>query len=300
MIKYNGAKDLRMNEKSKKFAVIVVNDKSGRSKSAGVDKLRKTMLKSYAVRVYHITDTDGFSYVPCDLVAVFGGDGTLNSIVNMYADKNTPLVYIPSGTLNECSKNGEGRFEMKSLGKADGKYFAYVFAAGTFTPLGYSVDNRLKKKIKSLAYIIGTLKELRVFRIPATITADGTTRKNEYALIMALKSKQCFNLKFNRAYKKTGGLYLLTIAAPKHDKILGLIELFFPYFRAFFVGFSKEYSSKRMNFSKIEKATVTLEGDVAFCVDGEKRVLNKNVEITEQRVNTPITVISRRCFGKLK
>lgn len=62
------------------------------------------MLKTYDVRVFHITDGEGFSYVPCDVIAVFGGDGTLNSVVNMYADKETKIIYVPSGTLNECSK----------------------------------------------------------------------------------------------------------------------------------------------------------------------------------------------------
>lgn len=163
------------------------------------------MLKTYDVRVFHITEGEGFSYVPCDVIAVFGGDGTLNSVVNMYADKETKIIYVPSGTLNECSKNADGHFEIRSLGHADEKYFTYVLATGTFTPLGYNVDNKLKRKIKALAYILGVFKELKVYRIPAKICADGKTQKDEYSLIMAIKSKQCFNLKFNRAYKKRAG-----------------------------------------------------------------------------------------------
>ena len=53
-----------MDNEKKKFAVIVVNDKSGRGKRANVDKLKKTMLKTYDVRVFHITEGEGFSYVP--------------------------------------------------------------------------------------------------------------------------------------------------------------------------------------------------------------------------------------------
>ena len=147
-----------MDNEKKKFAVIVVNDKSGRGKRANVDKLKKTMLKTYDVRVSHITDGEGFSYVPCDVIAVFGGDGTLNSVVNMYADKETKIIYVPSGTLNECSKNADGHFEIRSLGHADEKYFTYVLATGTFTPLGYNVDNKLKRKIIALAYILGVFK----------------------------------------------------------------------------------------------------------------------------------------------
>ena len=143
-------------------------------------------------------------------------------------------------------------------------------------------------------------KELKVYRIPAKICADGKTQKGEYSLIMAIKSKQCFNLKFNRAYKKTGGIYLLTIAAPKHDKLLGLIELFFPYFRAFFVGFSKEYSSKRIKFLKINNANITIECGATFCVDGEKRDMPQSFNIAESGLNPPITVISKRCFDKLQ
>lgn len=57
-----------MDNEKKKFAVIVVNDKSGRGKRANVDKLKKTMLNTYDVRVFHITDGEGFSYVPCDVI----------------------------------------------------------------------------------------------------------------------------------------------------------------------------------------------------------------------------------------
>lgn len=289
-----------MSETKNKLALIVVNDKSGRSKSASVDKLKKTLLKDYEVKTIHISDGMVFSYKPCDLIAVFGGDGTLYSIVNMYSDTDTRIVYVPSGTLNECAKNGEGRFEIRSLGRAEGKLFTYVLATGTFTPLGYKVDNRLKRKIKSLAYILGAFKELKVYRIPAEITANGRTEKGEYSLIMAIKSKQCFNLKFNRAYKKTGGIYLLTIRAPKHDKLLGLIELFFPYFRAFFIGFSKEHTSKRIAFVKIDEAKISTKTPMTFCVDGEKRDMPKNFIISKTTVNPPITVISKRCFDKLK
>lgn len=289
-----------MNKEKKKLAIIVVNDKSGRGKRANVDKLKKTMLKSYDVRVYHITDGEGFSYVPCDVLAVFGGDGTLNSVVNMYADKKTKIIYVPSGTLNECAKNADGHFEIKSLGLADEKYFTYVLATGTFTPLGYSVDNKLKRKIKALAYILGVFRELKVYRISAKINADGKTQNGVYSLIMAIKSKQCFNLKFNRMYKKTGGIYLLTIAAPKHDKLLGLIELFFPYFRAFFIGFSKEYSSKRIKFLKINNASIAIEDGATFCVDGERRDMPESFNISESSVNPPITVISKRCFDKMQ
>ena len=30
-----------------------------------------------------------------DLVVCCGGDGTLNSVVNMYADKETKIIYVP-------------------------------------------------------------------------------------------------------------------------------------------------------------------------------------------------------------
>lgn len=272
--------------------LIVINDKSGRSGKINVEILKKAYGKGYDADVVHIGDRF-YPFAPAERVVVLGGDGTLNSIVNAYYGTETEIIYIPTGTLNECAKKNKCDFVLDNCGKADNKYFTYVLAAGTFTPLGYSVDNRLKKKIKAFAYVLGVFRELKVSRIPAVITSSGKTESGEYSLIMAIKSKQCFGLKFNRAFDKDNGLYMLTVKAPASNGIAGLIKLFFPYFRAFFIGFSKEYHSKTMDFIRIKKAEFSFMKSETFCSDGEKRIMPKKFSIEEAELSPHVTVVTK-------
>ncbi len=293
---------------SNKKCVIVINHLSGGYKSANEQNLKKLFGKGYQTSVFHIESNTHFKKEDVDRVVVCGGDGTFNSIINLYRNTQTEIVYCPFGTLNETSKNGEdekGIFVIDVCGETQSEngngYFSYVLASGTFTPLGYTVDKKMKQKIKSLAYVSHIAKQLKVARINATLTIDDKQiEKQEYCLVMALHSKQCFGLKFNRMFKPNDKrMYLLTIKAPKHNGLLGLIEMFFSFFRAFFVGFTKPYQSKKMTFTPFESLHVTLDNPTDFCVDGEKWTMPTSFTVTPITLSPKVKVYTQYSVNRL-
>lgn len=153
--------------------------------------------------------------------------------------------------------------------------FSYVLAAGSFTPIGYMADAGLKRRLGALAYVFQIIKQYRIYRIPAEIDVGEKKFDGEFSLIMALKSPRCFGFRFNRAFdpESVSG-HLVAIRSPKHGGIVGLAEMFFPFFRVFFMGLKREREGKIL-FKKIYSCNVVQKRDETYCRDGEKYVCPK-------------------------
>ena len=234
--------------------------------------------------------------------------GTLNdkAKASRYAHTKTECPSC-SDTLPQEKKIVLGNFK-KDSGSA--KIFTYVLAAGSFTPIGYTSSIRAKQKHGTLAYISHIVKEYRPHRLNANIVCelasseDGNTSsksakstdnefykaKNkdktancantdkiaysgEYTLIMFLKSPRCFGFNCNKGFdSESASGHLIAIRSPKHNGILGCIEMFFPFFRVFFMGLKKERDG-RIIYRKINSARVETKDDFIYCKDGEKEPL---------------------------
>ena len=215
-----------------------------------------------------------------DALAVCGGDGTFNNAINSIRDKKLDFIYIPCGTLNDPAKTlqltSKLRDENRSIRRVDigeigGTLFSYVAAAGSFTAIGYKTNIKMKKKIKVLAYLFEVLREYKVHHIKAKIQTENSCHEGVYTLIMAINSQRCFGFNFNKMYDhRSGKAHLLLIKAPKGKGLLSMIKMFFPFFRAFFIGFKKPYKSKNIVFEEFSQAKVSLEDVRTFTIDGEK------------------------------
>ncbi|HHT82888.1 MAG TPA: hypothetical protein GXZ92_00285 [Clostridiales bacterium] len=222
-------------------------------------------------------------------LAVCGGDGTFNSAVNATRGLNLEITYIPCGTLNDTAKTLRLTSKLKTdqrkirrvdIGEIGGTLFTYVAAAGTFTAIGYSARNRLKRKIKFLAYLWQVLKEYKVHHIKAKIKINDKVFDDTYTLIMAINSQRCFGFNFNHLYSHNSGkAHLLLIRSPKGKGLLSKIKIFFPFFRAFFIGFKKEHWGRVINFVEFSKAEIELGQKQDFTVDGEKITLEGKADI---------------------
>lgn len=112
-----------------------------------------------------------------DMIVCFGGDGTLNEVINgiMRTNARPLLGYIPAGTTNDfaqsmqISKNpvkaaraiGKGRPRFFDLGYfADSRYFTYVASFGAFTRVSYSTPQKTKNRIGHLAYVFEGIRSL--------------------------------------------------------------------------------------------------------------------------------------------
>ncbi|MDE5601116.1 MAG: hypothetical protein K2J16_01305 [Clostridia bacterium] len=282
---------------------IIINDMSGNIARVDGDMLTSVFGGGFEVEVFHLKRRTVFKNVSkYDRIVLCGGDGTLNGIINCKKREDAEIFYCPYGTLNELATGNsqEADYLLPDVGRAGDKLFSYVFACGIFTPLGYIVKNKHKQKFKALAYITKVIGQYKLYNIGAKLNVDGKTYDGNYTLIMAIDSPKCFGFNFNKMFKLDDGrLHLLTIAAPKHKGLLGKIRVFFPLFRAFFIGFKKPYRSKMMFFDEFKHLNVELRQDTAFCADGEKVDMSGTFDIEPTRLATPIRIIAQSEIEKM-
>lgn len=281
-----------------KRCIVVINDMSGGYKSIKEDDLIEAFGSGYQTTVFHMTKECPFKYTEAERIVVCGGDGTFSRMINRYKGKPTEIIYCPCGTLNETSKrdkDGTGDFIISDCGEAADKIFSYVLATGTFTPLGYAVGNGTKKKWKAYAYIANAFRQLKVWRVNAKITCDGEKFDGQYCLLMALDSPQCFGLHFNKLFcPNDKKMHLLMVKAPRFNGFFGLAEMFFSFFRAFFIGFKKPYRSKKMIFKEFSELSVETDKEYVFCADGEKWTMPSSFSVRSYDLIPPIRVVTKK------
>ena len=269
-----------------KTCVVVTNTNSGNWREEDMAKI-PTMLRDYRCRFADI-DEPLPPLNEVDALAVAGGDGTLHNFLNRVKGTDLPLYYFPTGTLNEKARIGDPK---PLVGQINEDYFVYVVAAGSFTPIGYTAKVENKKRLKVLAYLLQSLKEYKVHRIPAIVSVDGTKYVGTYTLIMVLRSPRCFLFRFNKMYApERDNVHLLLIEAPPKDNLWGRVRIFAPLFRAFFVGFRKEKVGKHLVFREGHTAVVRLPEETVCNVDGEKQNLRGTYRLTATAPHPTVTV----------
>ena len=127
-----------------------------------------------------------------DVVAVSGGDGTLNEVIDgmITAGHKTEIGYIPSGSTNDFAASIgltgsifdcvdtiiEGNAEPFDIGCFNGRHFSYIASFGAFTSTSYSVPQTVKNMLGHTAYILGGIKDiLSIKSVHARITTDRGT-----------------------------------------------------------------------------------------------------------------------------
>lgn len=257
--------------------LVVINQMSGNA--AKIDE--KRILSKYAAEddvsvKYLRAPEDAYSLGGVEKLIVCGGDGTLHNALTLCRDRAIDLYYLPCGTFNETAKAtaGKGIRPMEDAGRIGDMSFAYVAAAGSFTDLGQAAASGAKKRFKLFAYFAKVLSAYRVHRIRARIQTEKVKAEGVYTLLMISNAKRCFGFRFNRLHKKDkDALQLIAVKAPRRDDLWGRIKMFFPFFRVFFLGFSKEHLGKTVLVTSFYEAKITLFDKTPFCLDGESALL---------------------------
>ncbi len=296
-----------------KNCLIIINSAAGNSKKITFEKVEKCLGEKYAYTRFSLPENGEPNVDGYDAVAVCGGDGTLSNALALTHDLPIDVFYFPAGTLNDRAKATKRYAHARSrcpscaptskgspvvIGKFsenDGvSVFSYVLAAGSFTPIGYAVSPAKKRKLGVLAYIFDILKEYRVHRIPAAIDIEGKRYEGEFTLIMFLKSPRCFGFGFNKAFDaESESGHLVAIRAPKRGGLLGMIQLFFPFFRVFFLGLKKERDGKII-FKNFRSALLTQGEECVYCRDGERQPLSAGThEISFAKTRCAFYVIDK-------
>jgi len=158
-----------------------------------------------------------------DIIISYGGDGTLNEVIQGMAESQTALAVWPGGTSNVVARDfgvpfdveeladmiGVGRTRRISLGLAnsgDGgtaglrdtatlapspprplaqsRYFLMMAGIGLDASIARSVNKKLKRRTGEFAYWMSGIKHLFLWRAePFTIEVDGRGYKGAFALI---------------------------------------------------------------------------------------------------------------------
>jgi len=169
---------------NRKKVLVLINPNSGKknSKESVLDALNVFSANNYQMEIYlsqkpmdvtHYIEENGERF---DMVAVFGGDGTLNEATNgLMKLKHKPVIsYFPTGTMNDFGTNFgltndikqcaniacAGHIESFDVGKINSRYFNYVAGFGAFCNVSYETKQELKKQIGNLAYIIKAIHEI--------------------------------------------------------------------------------------------------------------------------------------------
>lgn len=169
---------------NRKKVLVLINPNSGKknSKESVLDALNVFSANNYQMEIYlSQKPMDVTRYIEengerFDVVAVFGGDGTLNEATNgLMKLKYKPVIsYFPTGTMNDFGTNFgltndmkqcaniacAGHIESFDVGKMNSRYFNYVAGFGAFCNVSYETKQELKKQIGNLAYIIKALHEI--------------------------------------------------------------------------------------------------------------------------------------------
>lgn len=169
---------------NRKKVLVLINPNSGKknSKESVLDALNVFSANNYQMEIYFSQKPmDVTRYIEengerFDVVAVFGGDGTLNEATNgLMKLKYKPVIsYFPTGTMNDFGTNFgltndmkqcaniacAGHIESFDVGKMNSRYFNYVAGFGAFCNVSYETKQELKKQIGNLAYIIKAIHEI--------------------------------------------------------------------------------------------------------------------------------------------
>jgi diacylglycerol kinase (ATP) len=124
-----------------------------------------------------------------DVVAAYGGDGTVGEVANGLRASHVPLAILPGGTANVMSVElgipgdlagavslicGGGAVRAVDMGRIDDRYFMLRNTIGFTAEMTRNTDREAKNRLGSLAYLISYLREIpNIQPVKFHLTIDG-------------------------------------------------------------------------------------------------------------------------------
>ncbi len=268
--------------------IFIYNPNSGKGKIVKyLDYITKTLKSKFDEVTLYATksgeDTRLQASLACgkyDVLVFSGGDGTVNDIITgISVNENRPILgYIPSGTVNDISKNlrisrnpkkavrniVDGDIINHDVGMINDNYFMYVSAVGTFTGVSYRTAQHLKRKFGKIAYAVDGLKDIVSPKIvDLKISANGHNYKLLVPLVLIMNTKSVGGIAFNKYGHLNDGYFDIVIV--KNGVNRGLANIA----KLMIFGIRRKSLHKHFIFIKASDFTVTVPDDVTWCIDGE-------------------------------
>lgn len=214
-------------------------------------------------------------------VLIAGGDGTVDSVVNVMKNNNInlPIAIIPTGTANDfakyigmpqdveeaCTQILKSKIKKVDIGKMNDKYFLNVASTGLFTDVSQKTDMNLKNTIGKLAYYVKGLEQLPNFRkLKIKVTSDKDCFDGYMYLMLIFNGQTAGNLKF--AYKAKIDDGLLDVIIIKAGIMKNILNIFIKMLKNEYL----EENVEGIVYFKTNRLEVECFEGIVTDIDGEK------------------------------
>ena len=271
-----------------KKLLLIVNPRAGKNKSKEplYDAIARLSEGGYLIRVAETRgrgDATRFAREmgpEYDVVACYGGDGTLNETISglMELENRPVLGYLPAGSTNDFAATlripavpymaadiiNAGAPMALDVGRHNGRYFSYVASFGAFTKASYSAPQEIKNALGHFAYILEGIKSLDSLRpYRCRVTADEEVIEGDFIFGSVCNSTSLgglVKLDPNRVRMDDGVFELVLLRMPK--TALDLTNLLLSLKQM-------QYDNPGIFFRHASRVTVETKDDLPWSLDGE-------------------------------
>jgi YegS/Rv2252/BmrU family lipid kinase len=231
---------------------------------------------------YNCNIVDAFVDIKEDYtyVLIAGGDGTVDTVVNVMKENNIklPIGILPTGTANDFAKNISMPTDVEKacekilnshpkkidVGSINDKYFINVASTGLFTDVSQKTDVNLKNTMGKLAYYIKGLEQLPNFRsLKIKVNSKEVQFNGDMYLMLIFNGQTAGNFKLAYKAEITDGLLDVIIIKAGHIK--DIVTLFIKILR----GDHLENQNELIYF-KTDRLEIECHEDIVTDIDGEK------------------------------
>jgi diacylglycerol kinase (ATP) len=170
---------------------------------------------------------------PPDLLAVSGGDGTLNEVANCIPHPPFPVAILPAGTANVLArelglpldpiralhaamKRTIRRVDLGQLHSGSERRFLFVAGIGFDAYIVSRVHQRIKRKLGMAAYALEAIRCLRNYTFPEFQVATSSGRLSATSCIVCNAKSYGGGLQFCPDADMTDGLLDIVVLQERH------------------------------------------------------------------------------------
>ena len=274
--------------------LFVYNPNSGKKKIQGaLDEVSSFLTNKYGNLETYATKgpMDAYHYLKqnlskFDVLIVSGGDGTLNECVSAVCqcEKDIPIGYIPSGTVNDVARTlsiprnikkclsviEKDKISPHDIMKVGDEFGLYVCCLGIFTQTSYATSQKVKNILGKLAYALHFLKiwfKQKALKLKIQVGED--VHEGWFSCFFAVNSKSLSGFNINKTADMNDGNVDLFFIKTKSEKIRLIDKL--RLFKVFLRGVDKVKPNAYIK--KYNAPNIKIESDKKLFVnlDGEKR-----------------------------
>lgn len=257
----------------------------------------------FSERKGHIEELVKLNALTYHSIIICGGDGSLHEAVNGLLDVKTStciLGIIPSGTVNDYARTLglsksldvcldaiiEGNYEYTDLMLNNGELGIYVCGFGAFTSSSYETNQKDKKIIGKIAYVLNGIKQIfTVKNIPVEITIDDEKLEKNVGLVLAYNSKSVAGMPIDLLADITDGKLDVVIFYDKPGKKRVSFGSFIKMVKMFFCGVESIKNGKHVLVRSIENIKITAKEPLKINMDGERAESSDiNLKVLQKRL----------------